>query len=265
MQPNIEQMHIKHKNATISYTDQGFGPVIFLLHGFLENKEMWKDMIPTLSTTHRLITIDLPGHGDSSCLGYVHTMELMAEAVLAVSNHLEITDLTIIGHSMGGYVGLAFAKKYPHKIKALCLLNSTPEKDTNERKEVRARANEMAKKNYNQLVRMSVANLFDPSTRETFKKAIEFCIDQALKTPVQGYIAGNTGMSLRPEYTSFWKESSLKKGMIIGTNDWIIDATRQERILKQESDWFRILEGGHMLHITNCNQTIDALKKFLLV
>lgn len=258
-------MHIKHKEASIFYTDTGSGPTIVLLHGFLENKEMWGTIASSLSKTHRIVAIDLLGHGNSSCLGYIHTMEAMAKAVIAVANHLTLKDLTIIGHSMGGYVGLAIAKAYPEYVKALCLLNSTPEKDAPDRQKIRSRANEMAKTNYNQLVRMSVTNLFDSSIKENFEIEISSCIDQALETPVQGYIAANTGMSLRPDYLAFWRSSQIKKGIILGTKDWIVNAQRQQILLKKQSDWFCVLDGGHMLHITNQESTIKALKSFLLV
>ena len=96
------------KNIPLSYSDDGKGSVVVLLHGFLENSTMWKDLIPVLSKTNRVITIDLLGHGNTPCLGYVHSMELMAEAVEAILKSLRIRKIKLIGHSMGGYCCIGF-------------------------------------------------------------------------------------------------------------------------------------------------------------
>lgn len=85
---------------------------------------------------NRIICIDLLGHGHTGCLGYVHSMELMAETVEAVLKHLKITRSTFIGHSMGGYVALAFAEKNPDALRGLCLMNSTASPDTLEKKKI---------------------------------------------------------------------------------------------------------------------------------
>ena len=107
------------KGIDLFYTDQGKGNPIVLLHGFLENSKMWMDLVPEISKKNRVICIDLLGHGKTPCLGYVHTMELMAEAVESILNHLKIKDSIIIGHSMGGYVALAFAEKNPKRVKSI--------------------------------------------------------------------------------------------------------------------------------------------------
>lgn len=256
-------MHIKHKDTSIFYTDDGSGEAIILLHGFLENKEMWKSFVPPLSINYRVITIDLPGHGTSESLEDLHSMKFMAETVLAVLDVLKITHGSFLGHSMGGYVGLAFAKLYSHKVKALCLLNSSTDADTKSRKQLREKANKMAKCNYDQLVRISVFNLFNLSAKSVYKNEMIHFINEALRTPLQGYIAGNSGMRMRPDYFDIWKSSRFKKGVILGSHDPIINATNQEKKLKKYSDLFSIFDGGHLLHITNTSQTLRTFLKFL--
>ncbi|MGB0892059.1 MAG: alpha/beta fold hydrolase, partial [Flavobacteriaceae bacterium] len=133
-------MILEYKGANIFYTDQGKGTAIVLLHGFLENSTMWNNFVANVSKNHRVICIDLLGHGKTECLGYVHTMEDMSDAVEAVLNHLKIRRSIFIGHSMGGYVALAFAEHFPDNVKGLCLLNSTTRTDSEERKKLRSRA-----------------------------------------------------------------------------------------------------------------------------
>ena len=109
-------MNLQFKGIDLFYTDQGTGIPVILLHGFLENSTMWDDLTPELSKKYRVICIDLLGHGNTACLGYIHTMELMAEAVEAIIKYLQIKQSVLIGHSMGGYVALAYAEKNPKKV-----------------------------------------------------------------------------------------------------------------------------------------------------
>ena len=107
------------KNTAISFSDIGTGATVVLLHGFLENKTMWKDLAPKLAEKNRVISIDLLGHGQSDCLGYIHSMEENAEIVKAILSNLKIRKAIIIGHSMGGYIALAFAELFPQFLKEL--------------------------------------------------------------------------------------------------------------------------------------------------
>jgi len=99
-------MILDYKGTQVFYSDQGKGTAIILLHGFLENSSMWNKFVPELIKKNRVICIDLLGHGNSNCLGYIHTVEEMAEAVKAVTRHLNLRRYYMLGHSMGGYVAL---------------------------------------------------------------------------------------------------------------------------------------------------------------
>ena len=165
-------MQIEYKGATISYTDEGQGATVVLLHGFLENSTMWDGLKPALAKRNRVVTIDLLGHGKTGCLGYVHSMELMAEVVEQVLSHLKIRRSIFVGHSMGGYVALAFAELLPDNVKGLVLLkvllNSTARADSEERKQNRLRAIAAIKQNHKAFVRMAISNLFRPKNRTVF-------------------------------------------------------------------------------------------------
>ena len=110
-------MIVKYKESEVFYTDQGKGSAVVLLHGFLENQSMWKGVSEALLKRNRVITIDLLGHGKTESVGYVHSMKEMAQAVEVVLKKLRIRKSYFIGHSMGGYVSLEFAKLFPKNIK----------------------------------------------------------------------------------------------------------------------------------------------------
>lgn len=133
---NFKLLHLQlaYKNININYTDTGKGTAIVLLHGFLENQTMWNSFLPELTKKYRVITVDQLGHGETGCLGYIHTMEDMADAVHAVLQELRIRKVILVGHSMGGYVSLAFAELYPDMVKGIVLQNSSSRRITTRRK-----------------------------------------------------------------------------------------------------------------------------------
>ena len=256
-------MILDYKNAAIFYTDSGKGPAVVLIHGFLENTTMWNVIIPELSKRNRVIAIDLLGHGKSDCIGYTHSMELFAETLEAVLKKVRIRKCVLVGHSLGGYVALAFAAKHPKRVKGLCLMNSTSNEDTADRKLLRTRANKMVHKNFSNLVRMSFTNLFSEESRIVFKDQMKNALSEAMQTPIQGYIAGQEGMKLRPNRNHVLAENSFKKLIIMGKKDAVLDyKTSLEEVEKTNSKHV-VLPQGHMSHIENLEKLILILKDFL--
>ncbi len=256
-------MILDYKNAAIFYTDQGKGTVVVLIHGFLENSTMWDKITPELSKRNRVITIDLLGHGKSDCLGYVHSMELFAETIAAVLKELRIRKCILVGHSLGGYVALAFAEQHPQKVKGLCLMNATSNEDNSERKSLRLRANKMISNNFTNMVRMSFANLFGPKSKTIFKEEMELAISEALKTPVQGYIAAQEGMQLRVNRNHILTENTFKKLLIIGEKDPVLDFKTSLKEAEKTNSKIIVFPDGHMGHIENKLALSDALTDFL--
>lgn len=256
-------MILDYKNAAIFYTDSGKGPAVVLIHGFLENTTMWNVIIPELSKRNRVIAIDLLGHGKSDCIGYTHSMELFAETLEAVLKKVRIRKCVLVGHSLGGYVALAFAAKHPKRVKGLCLMNSTSNEDTADRKLIRTRANKMVHKNFSNLVRMSFTNLFSEESRIVFKDQMKNALSEAMQTPIQGYIAGQEGMKLRPNRNHVLAENSFKKLIIMGKKDAVLDyKTSLEEVEKTNSKHVALPQ-GHMSHIENLEELILILKDFL--
>ena len=257
------QEFVNYKNINVAFSSEGKGSVVVLLHGFLENSTMWNAIIPVLAQKNRVITIDLLGHGNTECLGYVHTMEDHANMVKHVLNHLKLRKFTLIGHSMGGYVALAFAHLFPNTIKGLCLMNSTFKSDDDERKILRTRSIKIAETNYQNIVRMSFTNLFSEHSRETHKTEIKEALSEALKTPVRGYIASQEGMRIRKDFTKLFKNASFKKAIILGEKDWIIDTKTMLLFAEKNHIPTTILSEGHMSHIENKKELIETLKTFV--
>ena len=257
------QNYIVYKNTKVYYSNQGKGAAVVLLHGFLENSKMWSNLIPHLLKRNRVITIDLLGHGKTGCIGYVHTMELMAEVVNAVLKHLRLRRIQLIGHSMGGYVALAFAEAYPKKVKALCLMNSSAREDSNEKKRNRDRAIKSVKQNYKTFVRISISNLFKPENRTIYPKEIEKVTQEALKTPLQGIVAALEGMKNRPNREKLLSSSSFKKMMIIGKEDPALDYNSLIEQTKNKDIFVVEFPDGHMSYIENIKEFTYNIMHFI--
>ncbi len=257
------QNFINYKNIKIHFSSTGKGAVVVLLHGFLEDSSMWKNIVPELVKKNRIITIDLLGHGKTACLGYVHSMEEQAEIVHAVLRSLRLRKYQLIGHSMGGYVALAYAKLYPKTMKGLCLMNATFFADDEERKHLRLRANKMAQNNFNNIVRLSFTNLFSESSRTAFKPELKNALKTALKTPLQGYIASQEGMRIRENFEMFFKKATFKKEIVIGKKDSVVNTKKLLSFAEENQIKTYLLSEGHMSHIENKKELIMALKEFV--
>jgi pimeloyl-ACP methyl ester carboxylesterase len=254
---------ILYKNTSISFSDIGKGTAVVLLHGFLENKTMWRELVPSLAKKNRVISIDLLGHGETDCLGYIHSMEENAEIVDAILSHLRIRKAVFIGHSMGGYVALAFAELHINKVKGLVLLNSTALEDSIERKINRDRAIKAVKQNYINFVRMSIANLFSENNRDLLKNEIENVKLEALKTPLQGIVASLEGMKIRKDRQFILKETDFPKLLILGEKDGVLlYKDNVSQIIATNTELISFPD-GHMSHIENKEELEKVIVSFL--
>ena len=256
-------MILKYKGIKVNYSSVGKGTAVVLLHGFLENKTMWKPFISKLSKQNKVVTIDLLGHGRTGCLGYVHTMEDMAEEIKGVLSHLRLRRVVLIGHSMGGYVALAFAEKFPEMVKGVCLMNSTSKADTKEKKINRERAIEAVKNNHKSFVRISVTNLFRPKNRSIFKEELKKVKEEALKIPVQGIIAALAGMKIRKDRTQLFQKGNFKKLLIIGKHDPVLDYNSLIKITRDTDIEIVEFPDGHMSHIENKEDFLTSIVHFI--
>jgi len=253
------------KKSIVSFSDQGKGRVVILLHGYLGSKEIWEKNISELAKRYRVIAIDLPGHGQTACLGYVHSMELMAKCVKKVMDGLRLKKYVIIGHSMGGYVGLAFAELYPENLCGLCLCHSTALADSEEKKKDRNRAIKLVKANKRVYTKETIKNLFATKNLKYLKEEISFATKIALSTTKQGAVASLEGMKDRPNRDIILGMVSYPVMMIIGEHDNILpyesliaqsETIREKHVLILEHD-------GHMGFLESPLEVNKHLKKFI--
>ena len=222
---------------------------LVLLHGFMENRTAWEDMEKTLSRDFILVKIDLPGHGKSDPLAEVQTMEMMAEEVNKVTDDLDFDHFHLLGHSMGGYISLAFAEKYPKKLKTLTLFFSTSLPDSQEKKTIRKRSTEVIEKDFSLFVSNSIPRLFNENEKDILEGKIKLAKKIALSCNTKGVKASQLGMAERPDRTSVLENFEGKILVLTGRHD---NAVKAEAFLKHLPDQSNIkaymLECGHNGH-----------------
>ena len=244
-------MQLEFRNTTIHYHTAGEGKAVVLLHGFLESQKIWQEFIPTFSKLGRIISIDLPGHGKSGCLGEVHSMEDMAEIVHVVLTELNVEKADFIGHSMGGYVLLAFLAAYPEKMNDIMLLNSTPATDSQERREMRDRSVDLVRKNKRSYVRMAISNLLSPENKRRFNKQMDALKKEALQFPAEGITANLLGMKIRTNRTEALEAFSGGKTIVAGRRDPVINYKEIKALANQTGCTLITFPGGHLSFIEN--------------
>ena len=236
------QKSILFKNGNVTFSDNGKGRTVVLLHGFLGSHKIWENTISNLAKSYRVIAIDLPGHGDTECFGYIHTMDLMAKCVKAVMDSLRLKKYVIIGHSMGGYVGLAFAELYPDSLRGLCLFHSTAYEDSDEKKRDRKRSIKIVKANHKVFTRDVIKNLFATKNIKYLKSEVAFAQKIANTVSKQSIIASLEGMIDRPNRDLILGMVSYPVMMIIGELDNVLP---YKQLLEQAD----LIKHKHILYL----------------
>lgn len=256
---------VSFQNSKISYETSGAGVPLILLHGYLMSSQIWKGFMELLVLKYQVIAIDLPGHGSSGEFPPVHSMDLMAEAVEAVMQQENIDKGNILGHSMGGYVGLAFLEHYPHRIHKLILLNTYPYEDTNQKIAIRNRIIRLLKKEKKEfLLRQLLGELISPEDDEKYRETRESALKYIYSQSIESLIATIKGMKLRPDRSYLLHKPSMPVKWILSISDQqldtqkITDRAKEISIISPE-----IIEGGHMSFLEDPYQVFRITHGFI--
>lgn len=247
----------------LNFIKKGEGPAVVLIHGYLESGCMWKRFEEEMSGKYKLIIVDLPGHGKSNNYSEIHSMEFMAEKVYEILDYLAIEKALVVGHSMGGYVALALAELFPEIVKGLVLLNSSSLSDSKQKKENRVRIAELAKRNLNTVVKMSLPLLFNQSNLHLLKKEKKIVKEMALKTSLEGIQAALKGMGERKDRTFILEDFEGSIGIVLGKFDRTIDPKLfKEVIPSRENIEILELHTGHMSYLEDEKNTLKFVENF---
>ncbi len=255
---------ITFQSQPIHYKSEGLGNVIVLLHGFLESLEIWNAFSKELSSSFRVLTIDLPGHGESGYFGENHSMELMADSVNAVLTHLNIQQCVVAGHSMGGYVAIYLAERYPEKVKGFGFFHSHADTDTPEGKHNRDRVINILRKNYVSWVNQFIPDLFAEKNKSVYTKQIQQLQAIAGKMSVSAIISAQAGMRDRKSKLGFLATTSQPVFFILGKDDSKMPVSKalDQSVLPKHCEVLILADVGHMGFIEAEDTTLDFIHSF---
>jgi pimeloyl-ACP methyl ester carboxylesterase len=257
---------IKFKDASLFFRDEGKGDAVVLLHGYLESSGIWNGFGELLAKQYRVISMDLPGHGKSSPVCENQTIEIMADTVNAVLDHLEIGRAVIIGHSMGGYVTLAFAEIFPEKTPGYCLFHSHALADSEEKKMNREREIELVRSGKKSLiVNVNIPRTFAIDNLDKMAAEVERAKQIALGTKDYGIICALHGMKSRPDRQRVLRESSVPVMIVAGRKDNNIPfpVYEQHFSLAKHTEVMILENSGHMGFLEEMDKSLKGIAGFL--
>ncbi len=258
------EKQIKWNNKNIFYEVSGSGPAIVLIHGFLENHHIWDELILQCKEKYKLIAIDLPGFGKSSVYGKVHTMEFMADAVKAVMENENTEKGILIGHSMGGYVTVAFTEKYQDAVSGIVFFHSQVAADTPEGRENRKRAIEIAISQHADYITKFIPSLFAPENINKFSDRISQLRKQSIEAPKEGVVAALAGMAERIDGKELLKNIHIPVFFVVGKQDSRIslDEIMRQMSLPKNTEAIILDHVGHMGFIEAPEKIFPVLESF---
>lgn len=257
---------IQIDDIRLTYDDTGSGAPVILVHGYPFNRSLWSEQVAALSETYRVITPDLRGFGDSESSSSVATMGRMAQDLALLMDTLEITEATLGGLSMGGYVVLAFYKQFSSRVHALLLADTRATADSEEGKQVRRK--QAAKVLAEGMGGVTDAMLPKLLTTETVSKRPEIVKrvrDMMLRTNPEGAAAALLGMAAREDQTGLLPQITAPTLIIVGREDSITPVADSE-MMHAAIAGSKLVVLENAAHVTNIEQSKlfnNELRSFL--
>ena len=271
---------ILYRSSTLHYREEGEGFPVLLLHGLAEDSALWEPQIASLRKDYRLIIPDLPGSGRSplpggnlsshpgepGSFGGTPSIDELADAVKALCDKAGVGQCILIGHSMGGYVTLAFAQKYPDRLRAFGLFHSTAYADSEEKRATRRKTIDFIRKNGSPaFIRQSVPNLLAETTREKHPGIMKELIDRYSSFQPESLVYYLEAMIARPDRTSVLQRFAGPVLFIIGGQDNAVplEHSLQQCHIPTLSQVYILENAGHMGMLEDPSRSNRFLQSFI--
>ena len=259
-----------HKEVIIAgkkiiYRVSGAGKKIMLVHGFGETGEVWNRQVAYLKDRAQLIVPDLPGSGESEMIDDM-SMEGLAEIIKTIADIEKTGSFILLGHSMGGYISLAFAEKYPQYLQGFGLVHSTAYPDTEEKKITRRKGIQFIQEHSAfEFLKNTSPNLFSAFTKSENQSLITDFLQGLNNFSEKSLVSYYEAMINRPDRTAILRNSKIPVLFIMGETD---NAVPLWDVLTQchlpEKSYIHILKkSGHMGMIEEEDLTSKMLEKFI--
>ena len=261
------EINIKIGDATICYDDFGTSeiPIIFI-HGFPFNKETWQPQVEFLRARHRVIAYDIRGFGKSTSGKEEASIGLFADDLIDFMDALQIKKAIVCGLSMGGYILLNAAHRYPERFEGLVLCDTQCNPDTAEGREKRFDSiKKIEAEGLGDYADASVKNLFCKNSFDTNKKLVSDIHETILTTSPGAITSTLSALANRSDTCPILSEISLMTLIICGKEDVITPPAKAEFLNTgiKNSSLVIIEEAGHLSNLEQVDEFNHALGKFI--
>lgn len=260
---------LQYGGTAIHYSINGSGTPIVLLHGFAEDHTIWNNQVNALSKVCKIIIPDLPGSGKSGLLpGEGIAIEAYADCMYALLLHEKIERCIMLGHSMGGYITLAFAERYPEMLKGFGFVHSTAFADNEEKKINRIKGIKFIEEHGAfAFIKNTTPNLFSDSFKKEHPEKVEAIMEAGKYFTIAALTQYYTAMLNRPDRQHVLEKSNAKVFFIAGTEDVAapLDDILQQSHLPRVSYIHIIRNVGHMGMIETPEEVNKHLLHFIAV
>ena len=252
----------------LAFDDNGPGPVVVLLHGFPFDRHLWNAQVANIGSIYRVITPDLRGHGESAAPDGAYPIDALADDVIETLDALQLRGPVVIGgHSMGGYVALSLAVRFPERVRALILIDTRAGADgfdaASNRKSLARLVEETGETTT--VVDGMLPKLFSPLTRERRPEVISMLHEQMLKTHPRAIVGALRGMAERPDRTGDLSKIRVPALVLVGEDDAITPVTEAQTLADAlPNAQLEVIPGaGHVAPAENPDATNRAILTFL--
>jgi len=248
---------IKINDIELAYTRRGKGTPLVLLHGYPLDHHLWDDVAPLLADTFDLILPDLRGFGESTTVDSPFTMDDYASDIAGLLDQLGIQKTAIVGHSMGGYVALAFARLYPERVSGLGLVSSQVLADPPDRKEGRYKsAADVSDKGIGGVVETMTPKFTSDEPLQAFAR------ETMERQQPAAFIGSLKAMAERMDSTPLLSSFKFPVVIIHGEADALIPIDRAREVKKAipHAHLVELNGAGHMPMMEAKEETAIALK-----
>jgi pimeloyl-ACP methyl ester carboxylesterase len=260
------QKNLLYRGESITYELRGKGLPVVLLHGFMEDRQIWYDVLQGIENKYQWILPDLPGSGQSPFNPALKDLTDFAECISAILEQEGISKTVLIGHSMGGYISLAFAKKNSDKISALGLFHSSSYADTGEKKESRNKNIRFIEKNGSRpFLAEAIPGLFSDNFKSGNREIIEKLVNRYANFKPESLVLYLEAMKRRPPTTEVLTMITKPVLYIMGEEDKAVPIRDglQQCHLPRISYIHILTHSAHMGMIEESNLCNVILDRFL--
>lgn len=257
-------MHAVINGIKLAYSDEGKGSPLIFVHGFPLCRGAWQKQIDAFRPSHRVIAPDLRGMGDSDSGKGTTTMSQFAEDVHALLQQLGTGPVVLAGHSMGGYVALAFARLFPQMMRGLVLVCTKAVNDTPEAAAARRTNAEKVRADGTKVIIDAMApKMLAPSNQDP--KMAELVRGFMAPAKAEGVIGALLGMAERPDSSAMLGSIEVPTLVITGADDVIIPPAESEKMAQaiRGSQLKVIPNAGHLVAVEQPDAFNLALKEWL--